>query len=73
MSPSLVGLPAQAGRDGAPAGPGSAPLDAELDAVERQRIQSALEQHRYNKTAAARALGITLRALRYRMEKLGID
>ncbi len=73
ITPAHLGLPAGAGRDGAPARPGSAPLDAELDAVERQRIQSALEQHRYNKTATARALGITLRALRYRMEKLGIE
>jgi two-component system, NtrC family, response regulator PilR len=48
-------------------------LDAELGTVERQRILAALEQTRWNRTAAARLLGITLRALRYRLEKLGIE
>jgi two-component system response regulator PilR (NtrC family) len=48
-------------------------LDATLGTVERQRILAALEQTRWNRTAAARLLGITLRALRYRLEKLGIE
>jgi len=34
---------------------------------------AALEQSRYNKTAAAKMLGITFRALRYRLERLGMD
>ena len=33
----------------------------------------ALEQARYNKTAAAKLLGVTYRALRYRISKLGIE
>ncbi len=41
--------------------------------VERQRIVTALEKTRWNKTAAARELGITFRALRYRLKKLGIE
>ena len=48
------------------------PLQERLDAVERQAILAALEQTRYNSTAAAKLLGITFRALRYRMEKLGM-
>ena len=36
-------------------------------------IVKALEESRYNKTAAARKLGITFRALRYKLKKLGID
>ncbi|OGA21336.1 MAG: sigma-54-dependent Fis family transcriptional regulator [Betaproteobacteria bacterium RIFCSPLOWO2_02_FULL_67_26] len=48
------------------------PLQERLDAVERQAILAALEQTRYNRTAAAKLLGITFRALRYRMEKLGM-
>ncbi len=52
---------------------GSAALGDRLDAVEREAIRKALEECRYNKTAAARKLGLTLRALRYRMQKLGID
>ena len=44
-----------------------------LDDVERSRILAALEQTRWNKTKAAKVLGITFRALRYRLQKLGID
>jgi len=44
-----------------------------LDEVERKRIQEALEAHRYNKTRAAEALGLTLRQLRYRIKKLGLE
>ncbi|MEM7540582.1 MAG: sigma-54 dependent transcriptional regulator [Pseudomonadota bacterium] len=43
-----------------------------LDGVEKQRILEALEATRWNRTKAARNLGISLRALRYRMEKLGV-
>jgi two-component system response regulator PilR (NtrC family) len=50
----------------------SLPLQERLDAVERKAILHALEQTRYNRTAAAKLLGITFRALRYRMERLGI-
>jgi two-component system response regulator PilR (NtrC family) len=47
-------------------------LGERLESVEREAIQRALEANRYNKTAAARQLGLTLRALRYRMQKLGM-
>jgi two-component system response regulator PilR (NtrC family) len=40
--------------------------------LERMQIQSALEICRHNKTKAAAHLGITFRALRYKMEKLGL-
>ena len=49
------------------------PLQEQLDSVERKAILDALEQTRYNRTAAAKLLGITFRALRYRMERLGIN
>jgi two-component system response regulator PilR (NtrC family) len=48
-------------------------LGERLDNVQREAIQKALEANRWNKTAAARQLGLTLRALRYRMQKLGMD
>ena len=48
-------------------------LDTYLQEVERKLIVQALEKTRWNKTAAAKSLGINLRALRYRMEKLGLD
>ncbi|MBU6271898.1 MAG: sigma-54 dependent transcriptional regulator [Betaproteobacteria bacterium] len=44
-----------------------------LDQVERDAILRALEQTGQNRTAAARRLGITFRALRYRMQRLGIQ
>jgi two-component system response regulator PilR (NtrC family) len=48
------------------------PLPEYLERIEKGAILEALEKTRYNRTAAARLLGITFRALRYRMERLGI-
>ncbi|MEM7764456.1 MAG: sigma-54 dependent transcriptional regulator [Pseudomonadota bacterium] len=48
-------------------------LTPQLEDVERQAIREALEQTRYNKTAAAKLLGLTFRQLRYRIKKLGIE
>ncbi|TCV89078.1 sigma-54-dependent transcriptional regulator [Sulfurirhabdus autotrophica] len=52
---------------------GKWPLPDYLDRVEKEAIMEALEKTRYNKTAAAKLLGITFRALRYRLDRLGID
>jgi two-component system response regulator PilR (NtrC family) len=49
------------------------PLQDYLDGLERVAIEEALTQTRYNKTAAAKLLGITFRALRYRLERLNIE
>ena len=49
------------------------PLQDYLDRVEREAILEALDKTRFNRTAAAKLLGITFRALRYRMERLGIN
>lgn len=48
-------------------------LPRQLGDAERQAIVDALEKTRYNKTRAARMLGLTLRQLRYRIEKLGLE
>ncbi|MBE0623049.1 MAG: sigma-54-dependent Fis family transcriptional regulator [Burkholderiales bacterium] len=56
----------------APSG-GKMPLQDYLDRVEREAILEALGMTRFNRTAAAKLLGITFRALRYRMERLGIN
>jgi two-component system response regulator PilR (NtrC family) len=48
-------------------------LDEQLSSVERDAIVRALQQSRYNKTAAAKLLGISFRTLRYRIKKLGIE
>jgi two-component system response regulator PilR (NtrC family) len=58
-------VPAATGADGG--------LDDYISNLERTAIVKALEESRYNKTAAARKLGITFRALRYKLKKLGID
>lgn len=49
------------------------PLQDFLDKLEKDSIERALEQNRYNRTKAAKALGITVRSLRYRMERLGLN
>jgi two-component system response regulator PilR (NtrC family) len=49
------------------------PLEAHLEQVEREIIVKALEETRWNRTAAAKKLGLSFRALRYRLKKLGID
>jgi two-component system response regulator PilR (NtrC family) len=48
-------------------------LDAYLEEVERNLILSALDVTGWNRTAAARQLGISFRALRYKLEKLNLD
>lgn len=48
-------------------------LDPTLLQKEKEVIQQALEKTKYNKTAAAKLLGISFRALRYRIKKLGIE
>jgi two-component system, NtrC family, response regulator PilR len=48
-------------------------LGEQLEQVEREAIMRALEQTRHNKTAAAKLLGMSFRALRYRVKKLGIE
>ena len=53
------------------AAPGA--LGDHLEDIERSAILRALEKTRYNKTAAAKLLGMSFRALRYRIKKLGIE
>ena len=48
-------------------------LGGQIQDVERQAIIEALEKTRYNKTAAAKLLGLSFRQLRYRVKKLGIE
>jgi two-component system response regulator PilR (NtrC family) len=48
-------------------------LNEKMEQVERQAILEALEATRWNRTAAAKTLGMSLRSLRYRLEKLGIE
>lgn len=48
-------------------------LESKLEEQERELITQALESTRWNKTAAAKRLGITFRALRYKLKKLNLE
>lgn len=48
-------------------------LESQLEDQERQLIVDALESTRWNKTAAAKKLGISFRSLRYKLKKLALD
>ncbi len=50
-----------------------ADLQAHLDDVERAILERALDVYRYNRTAAGASLGLTLRQMRYRMARLGVQ
>jgi two-component system response regulator PilR (NtrC family) len=63
----------EAGDAPAGGGNGAVGLDDYISNIERETIVKVLKETRYNKTAAARKLGITFRALRYKLKKLGID
>ncbi len=64
-APAVPGAP--------PRDTGTAALPSFIEEIERNAIQQALQEHRYNKTKTAAALGITFRALRYKLKKLGIE
>src|SRR3546814_6570552 len=51
----------------------AAALGAQMEEIERNAIREALQKTRYNKTRAAELLGMSFRALRYRIKKLGLD
>jgi two-component system response regulator PilR (NtrC family) len=48
-------------------------LEKHLDRVERDILVRALERHRFNRTAAGASLGLSLRQMRYRMARLGVN
>ncbi len=52
---------------------GHMPLDDYISAIEKQEIKTALEQTRWNRTEAAKLLGISFRTIRYKIKKLGIE
>jgi two-component system, NtrC family, response regulator PilR len=67
LRPTLGDSPA------APSAQSGGALGNHLEDIEREAIRKALDQTRYNKTAAAKVLGMSFRALRYRIKKLGIE
>lgn len=49
------------------------PLDDYMSAIETKEIIEALDQTKGNKTKAAKLLGISFRAMRYKLDKLNIE
>jgi two-component system response regulator PilR (NtrC family) len=66
LAPAAPGEPQPAPEEG------GAPLPEYLETLERKAILDALARTEFNRTAAAKLLGITFRQLRYRMQRLGI-
>jgi len=71
-APGAVAAPGESRPESA-ADVAGGPLDEVLESVEKETILRALEQSRWNKTKAAKLLGLSFGALRYRMQKLGLD
>ncbi|MFT3856441.1 MAG: sigma-54 dependent transcriptional regulator [Aquabacterium sp.] len=65
--------PASAPGEPAAAVPLPSDLVSHLDQVERDILVQALEKHRLNRTAAGASLGLSLRQMRYRMARLGVQ
>ncbi len=66
-----IDLPLNANSAELPSGDFS--LEQHLEEIERKAMQNALEHSRWNKTAAAKKLGMSFRSFRYRIKKLGLD
>ncbi|MEE4251592.1 MAG: sigma-54 dependent transcriptional regulator [Alcanivoracaceae bacterium] len=56
-----------------PGRPPGMPLEEFLQEVERAELLRALDATHWNRTAAAKRLGMTFRSLRYRLQKLSLD
>jgi two-component system response regulator PilR (NtrC family) len=53
--------------------PSHQPLEDYLESIEKEELLRALEATQWNRTAAAKRLGMTFRSLRYRLKKLALD
>ncbi len=77
--PDLIGASAHAGEQATVKEPSRAEanepysLEKHLERIEREAIEKALNESRWNRTAAAKKLGMSFRSFRYRLKKLGLD
>ncbi|WP_434030373.1 sigma-54-dependent transcriptional regulator [[Pseudomonas] boreopolis] len=72
-APRLPGASAEPAEAVVDIDPAKAALPSYIEQLERAAIQKALEENRWNKTRTAAQLGITFRALRYKLKKLGME
>jgi len=70
--PDLLLVPVEHDQSGSAMRGSKSPLPEYLDRIEKQALLEALQQTGFNRTAAAKLLGLTFRTMRYRMERLGI-
>jgi two-component system response regulator PilR (NtrC family) len=70
-----LNLPLRANMDSEPLkyDPAMGSLEDYLEKIEREAIMLALEENKWNKTAAAKQLGLSFRSFRYRLKKLALD
>lgn len=73
ISESDLHMRSSTASESGPAAVTSSNLGDQVEDIQRQAIIEALEKTRYNKTAAAKLLGLSFRQLRYRIKKLDID
>ncbi|MDD1633476.1 MAG: sigma-54 dependent transcriptional regulator, partial [Methylococcaceae bacterium] len=66
-------LSLQNGSDAPEYDPAMGSLEDYLEAIEKKAITFALEENKWNKTAAAKQLGLSFRSFRYRLKKLELD
>lgn len=59
--------------DSADYNPAMGALEDYLEEIERKAIANALEDNKWNKTAAAKQLGLSFRSFRYRLKKLNME
>jgi two-component system response regulator PilR (NtrC family) len=70
-----LNLPLRANTDSEPLkyDPALGSLEDYLEKIEREAILLALEENKWNRTAAAKQLGLSFRSFRYRLKKLSLD
>jgi two-component system response regulator PilR (NtrC family) len=70
-----LNLPLRANTDSEPLkyDPAMGSLEDYLEKIEKEAILLALEENKWNKTAAAKQLGLSFRSFRYRLKKLALD
>ena len=71
--PMAAQQPREASQNANPSENMQGSIDEHLASIEKELLVNALEQNRWNKTAAAKTLGISFRQMRYKLQKFGLE
>ena len=71
--PTMIQQPRETSHNANPPENMQGSIDEHLASIEKELLLNALEQNRWNKTAAAKTLGISFRQMRYKLQKLGLE